>query len=326
MYNMLCKGTNPGLGNMVHFSGKKYALAGTFKKGIDKLSEKKSFSKLGKAMIVIPIIICTWAFLYFENNYITVTGIDVKSPKLPDSFDGYRIVHLSDLHNKRFGRRQERLVKKIDNARPDIIVFTGDLIDSRHSDIEASLELIRQIVNIAPVYYVTGNHEWRSGRVEFLSKVLKDNGVHVLQSAHEKISNDGDGIYIMGIDDPSVYREGYKETTVVKREIEHMMNEVQDNDEFKILLAHRPDMFPLYSEYGFDLVLSGHAHGGQIRLPFIGGLVAPNQGFFPKYTSGDHKIGNCVMVVSRGLGNSIFPQRLFNHPEIVVLTLKKSEI
>ena len=96
-------------------------------------------------------------------------------------------------------------------------------------------------------------------------------------------------------------------------------------DVFKILLAHRPKMFPLYSEYGFDLVLSGHAHGGQVRLPFADGLIAPNQGFFPEYTSGEYKRGNCTMIVSRGLGNSIIPQRLFNHPEIVVLTLSKEK-
>ena len=276
-----------------------------------------------KTKVIITAIICTGVFLYFENNHIVTTQINVKSSKLPDAFDGYRIIHLSDLHNKRFGRKQEALVRKIKDARPDIIVITGDLIDSRHFDSEASLELIRQIVNSAPVYYVTGNHEMRSGQLETFVNALKETGVHVLQNAYDRISRDGDWIYIMGIDDPFVSQERFMEVGIAKREIERMVNETQENDGFKILLAHRPDMFPLYSEYGFDLIFSGHAHGGQIRLPFIGGLFAPNQGFFPRYTSGKYKLWNSVMVVSRGLGNSLFPQRLFNRPEIVVLTLSK---
>ena len=272
-------------------------------------------------LIIVITIICVWAFLYLENNYITTTQINIKFPKLPDTFDGYKIVHLSDLHNKRFGEDQKNLVRKIEDAHPDIIVFTGDLIDSRRFNAETSLDLMKRIVNIAPIYYVPGNHEWRSGRLETLCNDLKDIGVNVLCNAYDVIGKDGDGIYIIGIDDPSIYQAEDIETKVVKREIDRMMDEIQDNDAFKILLAHRPDMFPLYSDYGFNLVLSGHAHGGQIRLPFIGGLVAPNQGVLPEYTSGEYKMGDSTMVVSRGLGNSIFPQRLFNHPEVVVLTL-----
>ncbi len=274
-------------------------------------------------LIIVITIICVWAFLYLENNYITTTQINIKFPKLPDTFDGYKIVHLSDLHNKRFGEDQKNLVRKIEDAHPDIIVFTGDLIDSRRFNAETSLDLMKRIVNIAPIYYVPGNHEWRSGRLETLCNDLKDIGVNVLCNAYDVIGKDGDGIYIIGIDDPSIYQAEDIETKVVKREIDRMMDEIQDNDAFKILLAHRPDMFPLYSDYGFNLVLSGHAHGGQIRLPFIGGLVAPNQGVLPEYTSGEYKMGDSTMVVSRGLGNSIFPQRLFNHPEVVVLTLIK---
>ena len=274
-------------------------------------------------LIIVITIICVWAFLYLENNYITTTQINIKFPKLPDTFDGYKIVHLSDLHNKRFGEEQKNLVRKIEDAHPDIIVFTGDLIDSRRFNAETSLDLMKRIVNIAPIYYVPGNHEWRSGRLETLCNDLKDIGVNVLCNAYDVIGKDGDGIYIIGIDDPSIYQAEDIETKVVKREIDRMMDEIQDNDAFKILLAHRPDMFPLYSDYGFNLVLSGHAHGGQIRLPFIGGLVAPNQGVLPEYTSGEYKMGDSTMVVSRGLGNSIFPQRLFNHPEVVVLTLIK---
>ncbi|UWV47995.1 metallophosphoesterase [Acetivibrio thermocellus] len=232
---------------------------------------------------------------------------------------------MSDLHSKEFGKGQKNLVKKIEDAQPDLIVFTGDLIDSRHFDAEVSLELIRQIVKIAPTYFVTGNHERWSGNFDALEKVLKENGIHVLRNTCDRIGKDKDGIYITGIDDPVSTQAIYEETKVVENEIKQALKEIKENDVFKILLAHRPEMLPLYSEYGFDLVLSGHAHGGQVRLPFIGGLIAPNQGFFPEYTSGEYKRGNCTMIVSRGLGNSIIFQRLFNHPEIVVLTLSKGK-
>ena len=281
--------------------------------------------KRTKVLVFILICIWTWVFLHFENNFITITKITVKSPKLPDAFDGCKIVHLSDLHSKEFGKGQKNLVKKIEDAQPDLIVFTGDLIDSRHFDAEVSLELIRQIVKIAPTYFVTGNHERWSGNFDALEKVLKENGIHVLRNTCDRIGKDKDGIYITGIDDPVSTQAIYEETKVVENEIKQALKEIKENDVFKILLAHRPEMLPLYSEYGFDLVLSGHAHGGQVRLPFIGGLIAPNQGFFPEYTLGEYKRGNCTMIVSRGLGNSIIFQRLFNHPEIVVLTLSKGK-
>ncbi|HHW58288.1 MAG TPA: metallophosphoesterase [Clostridia bacterium] len=281
--------------------------------------------KRTKVLVFIIVCICTWVFLYFENNFITVTNITVKSHKLPEAFDGYKIVHLSDLHSKEFGKRQKNLVKKIEDAQPDLIVFTGDLIDSSHFDAEVSLKLIRQIVKIAPTYFVTGNHEWWSGNFNVLEKVLKENGVHVLRNTYARIVKDKDEIYIIGIDDPASTQEIYEETKIVENEIKQAVNGIEENEAFKILLSHRPEMFTLYSKYGFDLVLSGHAHGGQVRLPFIGGLIAPNQGFFPKYTSGECKKGSCTMIVSRGLGNSIIPQRIFNHPEIVVLTLSKEK-
>lgn len=281
--------------------------------------------KRTKVLAFILICICIWVFLHFENNFITITKITVESPKLPNAFDGYKIVHLSDLHSKEFGKGQKNLVEKIEDAQPDLIVFTGDLVDSRHFDAEVGLELMRQIVKIAPTYFVTGNHEWWSGKFEFLEKVMKENNVHVLLNTCDRIGKGKDGIYITGIDDPASTQAIYEETKVVENEIKQAVKEIKENDVFKILLAYRPEMLPLYSEYGFDLVLSGHAHGGQVMLPFVGGLIAPNQGFFPEYTSGEYKRGNCTMIVSRGLGNSIIPQRLFNHPEIVVLTLSKEK-
>lgn len=283
------------------------------------------FMRKGKLLVFIIIIICMVAFLYFENNFITITKINIKSDKLPENFDKYKIVQLSDLHSKRFGKSQKSLVKRIKDIEPDLIVFTGDLVDSKCYDIEASLELMQQIVKIAPTYFVTGNHEWWSGKFAALEKILKENGIYVLRNTHDKIRKDKDAICVVGIDDPASSKAIYEEERIIESEIEEAMKGIEKTGTFKILLVHRPEMFPLYSQYNFDLVLSGHAHGGQARLPFIGGLVAPNQGFFPKYTSGRYEIRNSIMIVNRGLGNSIIPQRLFNHPEIVVLTLSKGK-
>jgi hypothetical protein len=134
---------------------------------------------------------------------------------------------------------------------------------------------------------------------DVLEKVLKENGIHVLRNTCDRIGKDKDEIYITGIDDPASTQAIYEETKMVESEIKQAVNGIEENDAFKILLSHRPEMFTLYSKYGFDLVLSGHAHGGQVRLPFVGGLIAPNQGFFPEYTSGEYKRGNCTMIVSR---------------------------
>jgi hypothetical protein len=280
--------------------------------------------KIKMVMILCGVVISLLVFLYFENNLITVTHINVESSKLPDGFDGYKIIHISDLHSKEFGWEQKHLVNIIKNEKPDSIAITGDLIDSRHYDIEPALSLVRQCTPIAPTFYVTGNHEGRRA-VEFqtLEKLLVDSGVHVLRNTHAFVTKDEDKIYFVGIDDPAFNNPSYFEkAATTETQIIQALQGIQRPDTFKILLAHRPEMFSLYSSYGFDLVLSGHTHGGQVRLPFIGGLVAPGQGLFPKYTAGKYEQESSTMIVSRGLGNSIIPQRLFNRPEVVVLTLK----
>lgn len=279
-----------------------------------------------KKLITIAIIfIGLLLFFYLQNNLIHVTDITIQSPKLSKTFDGYKVVHLSDLHGKSFGKNQKSLVKKIKDLQPDLIVFTGDLVDSRRYKEEDSIGLIGQITELAPVYYVTGNHEWRSRSFSTLEKALIDNHVHVLHNTFDRIKKDKDEIYILGVDDPSLRDSWMDEEETMKDHIEFSMKELPEEDGFKILLSHRPELFSLYSEYNIDLTFSGHAHGGQIRLPFIGGLVTPHQGFFPKYTAGMYTKNDAILIVSRGLGNSIFPQRIFNRPEIVMVTLKIEE-
>lgn len=260
-------------------------------------------------------------FFYFQNNSIVISEYTISSDKIPQNFDEHKIVQLSDLHSKSFGNDQSNLVKKVNNLEPDSIVFTGDLIDSDRYDENPSLILMERLVKIAPVYYVTGNHEWWSGKFKTLEDKLKSIGVQVMRNKVEEITIGTDKIKIIGIDDPANVEESYVERAKTEENIANSIDEIEGEDNFQILLSHRPEMFSLYVEYGFDVVFSGHAHGGQFRIPFVGGLIAPDQGLFPKYTSGKYKSDNTTMIVNRGLGNSIIPIRVFNRPEIVVVTL-----
>lgn len=245
----------------------------------------------------------------------------IRSEKIPQGFDDYKIVQLSDLHSKSFGTKQSRLVKRVNKVKPDLIVFTGDLVDSKRYDEKTSLLLMKKLVQIAPVYYVTGNHEWWSGKFPSLETRLKDAGVQVMRNTAMEVINGEDNIQIVGIDDPAKVKGAYAERDVVEGAIIDSIKAMGEGH-FTILLSHRPELFSVYRQYEFDVVFSGHAHGGQFRIPFIGGLVAPNQGFFPKYSAGTYTLDQTTMIVNRGLGNSMIPLRIFNRPEIVVATLK----
>ena len=261
-------------------------------------------------------------FLYRENNVIDVSRMTVTSSRLPEAFDGYRVVQVADLHGKAFGNEQERLLNKIDREKPDLVVMTGDLIDSRRNGEEAALTLMKALVDRYPVYFVTGNHEVRLN-LTILPK-LEQLGVTVLRNESRVIEYQGQSISLLGIDDPTTtrWREGLSEPDGIRQSLDQALQDVSP-DAFQLLLAHRPEYKSLYAERSIDLVLSGHAHGGQIRLPFTEGLYAPGQGFFPTVTAGRYQEQQTELIVSRGLGNSLFPFRLFNHPELVVLTLKR---
>ncbi|GAE30649.1 metallophosphoesterase [Halalkalibacter hemicellulosilyticus] len=271
--------------------------------------------------LIISLLCLFIIFFHVQNNSLVVTQIQVQSEKIPIGFNEFTIVQLSDLHNKSFSNDQQVLLEKVNNANPDLIVFTGDLVDSKKDNNTPSLLLIEGLVQIAPTYFVTGNHEWWAGNFESLENSLVNIGVHVMRNSVVELMNNQDIIQIIGIDDPAHTKGNDSERTITEMFILEAINELEAKH-FQILLAHRPEMIPLYSTYDFDLVFSGHAHGGQMRIPFIGGLVAPNQGFLPKYTSGEHVLDDTTMIVNRGLGNSVIPFRLFNRPEIVVVTLK----
>ncbi|MCU5601143.1 metallophosphoesterase [Bacillus wiedmannii] len=276
--------------------------------------------KTKRIILLISILVSFSIFLYSQNNLISITEVNITSNKIPSSFKGFKILQISDLHNKKFGDNQETLIQKVKSINPDIIAITGDLIDSKSYDAEVSLELIRGLVKEYPIYFVTGNHEKWSGKYNDLEKELKQHRVTVLRNEHVSIQIGGQDIHILGIDDPEFVTGNRDEGNVVKDEIIKAKFEMQP-DTYNVLLSHRPEFLTEYADEQIDLVLSGHAHGGQVRLPFIGGLVAPNQGILPTYTAGLYEKQNTSMVVNRGLGNSIIPQRIFNRPELVVVQL-----
>lgn len=263
---------------------------------------------------VLILIFFTW-----QNNSIMITKSEYCNPKIPDEFNDFVIAHISDLHNKRFGRNQSVLLNKLTAINPDIIIITGDLIDRRKFNLDIAMEFITGAIKIAPVYYVSGNHEAWSGDYPAIKESLAEAGVTILDHAKVELFNGNSSISLLGVGDPAFLTSSYMEETNVTTLTEQLQQ--WSTDEFKILLSHRPELFDLYSESNMDLIFTGHAHGGQIRIPFIGGLVAPDQGLFPKYTSGSHTKDSSTMFVSRGLGNSIFPLRIFNQPEIVVVVL-----
>ena len=281
-------------------------------------SKKKWFLSLIALILFILIGWTLWA-----NTALEVNEYEIVNDRIPQCFDGFRIAQISDLHNAEFGERNEKLIQLLSQTDPDIIVITGDLIDSRQTDIEIALEFAWQAGKIARVYYVSGNHEARVPEYEDLKTGLVKAGVVILENQKVQITREGESITLMGIDDPS-FQEYYlfgDSESVARQAIEDLKNE---SDGYTVLLSHRPELFDLYVDTGMDLVFSGHAHGGQFRLPFIGGLVAPNQGFFPEYDAGQFTEENTTMIVSRGIGNSIIPIRINNRPEIVLGELKVS--
>lgn len=275
-----------------------------------------------KRIMYIIIIFSILVFLIFQNSNIKTTTIKYSNDKLPKSFDNFTIIQVSDLHNKRFGKDQAKLLNKVKKENPDIILVTGDLIDRRRYDLETSMLFIDGAVEIAPVYYVSGNHEaWSLKYDEIKDKLIKA-GVVVLDNKVSEIFVGKSKIEVIGVMDPAFDTpEGIKD--IYLSNFIQNLNSLSQSDNFKILLSHRPELFDIYVTEEIDLTFSGHAHGGQFRLPLIGGLFAPHQGFFPKYTSGKHKISEYTLVVSRGLGNSLFPLRIFNNPEIVKVILQK---
>ena len=281
-------------------------------------AKRKKFIFLAVVAIVLVALVI---WIAWGNTALELNTYTVGSAKLPQSFDGYRIAHVSDLHNAEMGKDNETLLTMLREADPDMIAITGDLIDSRNTNVEIALQFAQEAMKIAPCYYVSGNHEARVNEYEELKTGLISAGVIILEDTQTEISIEGQTITLIGVNDPSFqtdYLFGDSETVMNSK-----LTELHtDGETFTILLSHRPELFDAYAEHDVDLVLSGHAHGGQFRLPFIGGVVAPNQGLFPEYDAGIYTEGNTNMFVSRGIGNSILPFRINNRPEVILIELQ----
>ena len=283
-----------------------------------KIIEKKRHI-IRKAVYLCLIVFFIWIFL--DNALIHTTYTTVQINGLPESFSGYRIVQVSDLHNNLYGINQSYLLASVAAAKPDIIVITGDLIDRNTADVDNAMAFVERAVEIAPVFYVSGNHE-----SAILNK-YKDLMIRMGQAGATALENDTctlfsgeDAITLAGIRDPA-FDWGRSSADAADTQIKKTL-EGTDREQVTILLSHRPELLKTYSENGIDLVLSGHAHGGQVRLPFIGPVYSPSQGLFPKLTSGLYREGETQMYVSRGIGNGIAPFRFNDGPELAVLILE----
>lgn len=292
---------------------------------MNKKNIRSNRKKYIKSAIVLLIVIALLLFCNYQNRHLETTYYTYKAEHLDAEFDGYRIVQISDLHNAKFGKDNQKLVDRIRECEPDMIVLTGDIVDSNHTNVDRAVQFVDEIVKICPVYYVTGNHEYwlEASEYDELMSGLTGAGAVILDDQVVEISRGDAKFRLVGLDDRSLSdgtlgtllndQAGQKEETAD--------NENSEKKEFTVVLAHEPQYLARYASAGVDLVLSGHAHGGQFRLPFVGGIVAPDQGFLPEYTAGEYYMDGTEMIVSRGLGNSVIPVRLFNYPEIVCVEL-----
>lgn len=246
-------------------------------------------------------------YIYHQTSSIAVKRYTVEIKGLPESLNGYTILHLNDLHNKDYGEELINLIKK---QHFDIVAFTGDIIDKRTPDIKPPVKLLKGIKN-KPVYFVTGNHEWWAKYP--YRKSLESHGVNILDNRAVKIATGGEHFWLLGVDDPHTGRD----------RLGKALKSVADNNP-KILLAHAPRIFDEAVNSNIDLVLVGHTHGGQIRLPFVGAVVAPGQGFFPKYDYGLYSSDSTRMIINGGVGESVFPIRFNMKPEIILVKLVPS--
>lgn len=270
--------------------------------------------------LTVLLILVLWTV--WGNTALMVNTTIVSSDRIPVEFSGYGIAQVSDLHNAEFGTGNIKLLQIISENTPDIIVITGDLVDMNHTNIDIALDFAKNAIQIAPVYYVNGNHEAGLSQYDKLKEGLEAVGVIVLEDEVIQLNHNGSTLTLIGLSDPNyaIRNDVFDETPAM---VSTKLSGLQENENgYTILLSHRPELFETYVSCGMDLVFSGHAHGGQFRLPFIGGLVAPNQGLFPKYDAGLYTDGTTNMIVSRGIGNSIIPIRFNNRPEVVLVELR----
>lgn len=286
------------------------------------MTKKRRPRRRSRRLLKLLVLLALCAlFLWWSNHALQTQRFTYASPRLPEGFDGCVIVQLSDLHGAYFGEDNQELLSRVREAGPDYIFLTGDLLDQyRKTPHSYAAALGGALADIAPTYFITGNHEWALPGVRELKRELEEAGVAVLSNEYVLLERSGDRALLAGIDDPNGFAD--------QKTPEELAQEVREawGDGFWLLLAHRNNYFEKqYSLLGADLVISGHGHGGLIRLPFTDGLVSAERRLFPSYTAGFYTANGSDVFVSRGLGNSGLTLRLFNRPEVVVLTLEREK-
>ena len=291
---------------------------------------RKSTKRLLLVTSIILLLTVLIAWIAWSNKALVVSAYTVTNEKVPKCFSGFRIAQISDLHNDEFGDGNQNLLQMLESSQPDIIAITGDLIDFYNTDLDISLDFVAKAVKIAPCYYIPGNHEARIAEYLQFRDSLEALGVTVLENEKIQIEREGQSVTLLGINDPGFLvnilypdlddDESTEEYNII---VDLLLRSLPiKSEEYNILLVHRPDQMHIYAQYGFDLVLSGHKHGAQFRLPILGGLYTPSDGFFPEYDAGLYEEENTTMIISRGLGNSTFPFRINNRPELVLIELQ----
>ncbi len=275
---------------------------------------KKRRWLIAAGVIIFLLLLFIW-LMYDSSANLQVSRYEAASEKLPESFDGFTIVQLSDLHGAQFGSDGTALAKKVRELEPDMIALTGDFVTDE-GDLDAVRQLVSELSEICPVYFVSGNHEFGSGLAQEVRQIMTDAGVKYLSNEFVSIDRGEDSIILGGVEDPLAYADMIDPPELARR-----MNEA-DPAAFKVLLGHRNYWMEEYPDLPVDLILSGHAHGGLVRIPGVGGVIGTDRSLFPDYDAGEYDNGAYTLIVSRGLGNSVPVPRLFNRPEIVVVTLR----
>lgn len=284
-------------------------------------TEEKKQSRLTKKqkrnilIVIIVLAVMILADFVWSNTYIEVKKLSAHFDNLPEGFDDCKIVQISDFHNEWGKGYIDRLTEKVKDCEPDYIFVTGDSVDQIFPDVDRSLELMKKLPEICPVYLVMGNHEYNLSQEEREQFVAgcESYGVNVLYNEHTTLTRNGDTISLLGFDNMENDSKAFSQVT----------------EDFVILLNHYPEDCNYFSkiavQYGthIDIDFTGHAHGGLIRLPLVNGLYAPGQGLFPKYTDGTYSVNDTTLVVSRGVGNSGWTQRFSDPFELVLFTIEK---
>ena len=296
-----------------------------------RIKEKKRI-----AAVLILAVSVFWNIYW--NNTITVHTYIHENENLPEAFKGFRIVQLTDIHSVRNEKQGQLIYEKTKTQEPDIICITGDLVDSKYYAVHGAegevltIALVQRLLELAPIFYVYGNHEMillDDPQRNAFRVALEEAGVNIINNEVFTLeAESGEGkIHVAGIQDPSTL---YKDLRFVSYDtngerMEAMLDMVMEGiaeEDFLLMLSHRPEYLELYDLYEIDVCLSGHAHGGQFRIPFVGGVYAPGQGFMPKYTVGVYETEDLALYVGTGIGNSVIPVRVFNPPEILTVILE----